>query len=219
MIRSLASVAPSLIPYICPMFNAPLSISFWQRLNDLDRWLFLVLNTKLSNPLFDAIFPYFRDSVFWAPLYLFILAFIIINYGKKGGWWALLFLSTVAVSDLLGTYGFKEIVQRLRPCNEPALLGQVRLVIEHCPGGYSFVSNHAANHFGLATFMVLSFRPVFGRWMYLAYGWALLIVFAQIYVGVHYPLDIAAGALLGVGAGTLTASVYRANFGPLIPAT
>lgn len=207
------------IAYICAVFGSALSISVWQQLNDWDRSLFLFFNHKIANPFFDAVFPYFRDSVFWAPLYLFILLFVTINYGKKGWWWALLFLATVAVSDLLGTYAFKETVQRLRPCNEPELLGNVRLVIPRCPGGYSFVSNHAANHFGLATFMICSFRPVFGRWVYFAYAWALLVAFAQLYVGVHYPLDLAAGALLGVTAGYLTASVYRANFGAPIPET
>ena len=207
------------IAYICGVFDSALSISIWQTLNDWDRQLFLFFNGKLVNPFFDAVLPYFRDSVFWAPLYLFIIVFVTLNYGKKGWWWALLFLSTVAVSDLLGTYAFKETVQRLRPCNNPLLLDKVRLVVDHCPGGYSFVSNHAANHFGLATFMALSFHTVFGRWTYLAYVWAALVAFAQLYVGVHYPLDLLAGALLGIGAGYLTASVYRANFGAPVPLT
>ena len=123
------------------------------------------------------------------------------------------------MADLLGTYAFKETIQRLRPCNEPLLREQVRLVIQRCPGGYSFVSNHAANHFGLATFMVITFRAVFKGWIYLAYVWAILISFAQVYVGAHYPLDIMGGALLGTAAGYLTASVFRANFGTLLPET
>lgn len=201
------------------MLGFVLSISFWQRLNDWDRSAFLVINRNLANPVCDAILPYFRDSVFWVPLYLFIFAFVVLNYGKKGLWWALLFLATVAVSDLLGTYAFKETVQRIRPCNEASLADSVRLVIQTCPGGYSFVSNHAANHFGLATFMALSFHSVFGRWVYLAYVWASLVAFSQVYVGVHYPIDVLAGALLGIAAGYATASVYRINFGWPVPLT
>ncbi len=192
-----------------------LTVSLWQRIVEADRSLFLVLNHKLSNPVFDTLFPYFRDSVFWAPLYVFILAFIILNYGKKGLWWALAFIATVAIADLLGTYAFKEMIRRLRPCNEPLLAGQVRLVIKSCPGGYSFLSNHAANHFGLATFMVLTFRSIFKLWIYIAYVWAFLISFAQVYVGVHYPLDVLGGAVLGLAAGFFTASVYHHNFGKL----
>ena len=134
-------------------------------------------------------------------------------------WWALCFLCTVALADLLGTYAFKETFQRIRPCNEPLLREQVRLLIKRCPGGYSFVSNHAANHFGLATFMVLTFRGILKGWIYLAYVWAAFISFAQIYVGAHYPLDILGGALLGTSAGFLTASVYRGNFGTRVSET
>ena len=199
------------------MFGTALTVSFWQHVAEWDRSLFLQLNHKLVNPLFDTILPFFRDSVFWAPFYLFLVAFVSINFGKKGLWWAVAFVSTVALADLLGTYAFKETIQRLRPCNEPMLREQVRLVIQRCPGGYSFLSNHAANHFGLATFMVLTFRPFLKGWINLIYIWAALISFAQIYVGVHYPLDILAGALLGIAAGYLTATVYRANFGTLLP--
>lgn len=199
--------------YFCPMTNFVLAASFWQRLQEWDSQLFLWLNHQLVNPLFDAVLPFFRDSIFWMPLYLFIIAFIFFNFGGKGFWWLLAFLTTVALTDLTGTYLFKETIQRLRPCNEPSLAGQVRLVIRSCPGGYSFLSNHAANHFGLATFMVCSFGRIFKPWVYVFYLWAVLISFAQIYVGVHYPLDILGGAVLGLVAGYFTASVYRRTAG------
>lgn len=202
--------------YICAMPSSLLTVSFWQTLQDWDTRAFLALNHKLANPFFDTILPFFRDSVFWAPLYLFILGFVYLNFGKRGLWWSVGFLTTVALADLTGTYLFKETIRRIRPCNEPSLAGQVRLVIHACPGGYSFLSNHAANHFGLATFMVLSFRSSFKPWIYLFYLWALLICFAQIYVGVHYPTDILAGMLLGTLAGYITATVYRHNFGKLV---
>lgn len=201
------------------MADAFLSFSFWQSLQDWDSHLFLALNHKFANPVFDAVLPFFRDSIFWVPLYLFVLSFVVINYGIKGMWWILAFLSTVAIADLTGTYIFKENIQRLRPCNEPSLAGQVRLLINACPGGYSFLSNHAANHFGLATFMVLSFRGTFKSWRYLFYIWALLICFAQIYVGAHYPLDIVGGMVLGVAAGYFVASGFRHFFGQLEPLT
>lgn len=187
--------------------------SFWQWLQEWDSSIFLWLNQQLVNPLFDGVLPFFRDSLFWTPLYLFIIAFVFLNFGRKGWWWLLAFLTTVAFTDLTGTYLFKETIQRIRPCNEPSLAGQVRLVIRSCPGGYSFLSNHAANHFGLATFMVCSFGGIFKPWVYVFYLWAVLISFAQIYVGVHYPLDIMGGAMLGMIAGYFTALVYRRSVG------
>ena len=196
-----------------------LTISLWQELQRFDRNFFLLLNKKLANPAFDAVLPFLREGNFWAPLYLFILLFVILNWGKQGAWWCVAFIVTVAIADLFGTHGLKETVQRLRPCNDPAIMEYVRLILKRCPGGYSFVSNHAANHFGLATFMILTLKPIFGRRMWFAYLWALLISFSQIYVGVHYPLDVAAGALLGMLAGYFTASVYQANFGKLASLT
>ena len=171
--------------------------------------MFLWLNQRLVNPVFDAVMPMLRDSYFWTPLYLFLIVFVFSNFGRKGWWWLLAFLATVALTDLTGTYVFKETIQRLRPCNEPTLAGQVRLVIRSCPGGYSFLSNHAANHTGLATFLVFSFGRIFHPWVYVFYLWAVLISFAQIYVGAHYPLDILGGAALGMLSGYFTALVYR----------
>ena len=99
---------------------------------------------------------------------------------------------------MTGTYVFKHGFERLRPCNDPEFTDHVRLVIKHCGGGYSFLSNHAANHFGMAVFFFITLRHVFRKWAWLVFVWAGLIAFAQVYVGVHYPLDVLCGALLGM---------------------
>jgi membrane-associated phospholipid phosphatase len=199
--------------YICRMFVEPLAISFWHRLDEWDKWLFVKLNSQWTNPFFDAVFPFIRNPVIWAPLYIFIAAFIGLNYGKKGLWWSLLFICTVSVTDMIGARVFKEFVQRPRPCQDPEFMNYVRLLLKQCSGSFSFVSNHAANHFGIATFSVLTFRGVFKRWMYLFYFWAFLIGYAQVYVGVHYPLDVVGGAVLGILAGSLSAWLYHKKWG------
>lgn len=195
------------------MFAAALAMTLWQRLDAWDKWLFLVVNNRLTNPVFDAVLPYFRDPVFWAPVYLFLLVFVSLNYGRKGWWWSLAFICTAALTDSIGARIFKEGFQRLRPCADPAFSDQVRLLLKQCGSGYSFVSNHAANHFGLATFALLTFRGTFRNWTYLAYVWAFLVAYAQVYVGVHYPLDVLGGAGLGVLAGLLTAWVFHKRIG------
>ncbi len=188
-------------------------ISIWQQIEQGDQWLFIQLNSKFTNPLFDAVLPYFRDSVFWAPLYIFILVFIVVNYGVKGWWWCLLFLCTIAIADVVGARVVKEGFQRLRPCQDPEFFTHVRLLLKHCSGSYSFTSNHAANHFGIATFISTTFYVRFKKWIYLSYVWAFFVSYAQVYVGVHYPLDIAGGAALGFMAGVLTAYVFRNKWG------
>lgn len=201
------------LAYICRMLPVFIASSVWQQLDNLDKKLFVLLNSKLTNPFFDWILPYFRDSVFWAPLYLFVIVFIAVNYGKKGWWWSIAFVCTVAVADLISSRVFKESFQRLRPCQDPFFLDQVRLLLKQCSGSYSFTSSHAANHFGMATFVSITLYPTFKRWIYFAYLWAFFISYAQIYVGVHYPLDVLGGAIVGVLAGLLTASVFNKQVG------
>lgn len=201
------------LAYICRMLPVFIASSVWQQIDNLDKKLFVLLNSKLTNPFFDWILPYFRDSVFWAPLYLFLIVFIAVNYGKKGWWWSVGFVCTVAVADLISSRVFKEGFQRLRPCQDPFFFDQVRLLLKQCSGSYSFTSSHAANHFGMATFASITLYPTFKRWIYFAYLWAFFISYAQIYVGVHYPLDVLGGAAVGVLAGLLTSSVFNKQVG------
>lgn len=191
------------------MLSTTLAFLFWQRLEDWDKWLFLKLNSQWTNPVFDTVLPFFRNSVFWAPLYLFIAVFMAVNFGKKGMWWSVAFICTVALTDLIGARVFKELFQRTRPCQDPELIPQVRLLLKQCSSSYSFVSNHAANHFGISTFAFLTFKGVFKKWMYLAFLWAALVAYAQVYVGVHYPGDALGGAMLGLLIGSITAWVFH----------
>ncbi len=137
-----------------------LASNFWQKIISWDQQLFKKINSEWTNPLFDAVMPFLRNSLNWAPLYLFFLIFILMNFKKKGLWWIVFFISTVAMTDMTGNYVFKHGFERLRPCNDPLFFDQVRLLIDHCGAGYSFISNHAANHFGMAAFF-LGFFPAF----------------------------------------------------------
>lgn len=193
------------------------AVSWWQRLEKWDQWLFIKLNSEWTNGFFDAFFPFFRDAYIWAPLYLFILVFIIVNYGQKGLWWSLGFICTVAITDIIGARVFKEGIERLRPCGDPVMMDHVRLLLSRCSGSYSFVSNHAANHFSLAVFAFITFRGLFRNWMYIGLIWAALIAYAQVYVGVHYPLDVLGGAGLGTITGLFMAWFFNKRFGAFTP--
>lgn len=201
------------LAYICGMLPVLIASSIWQQIEALDKKLFVVLNSQWTNSFFDTVLPYFRDSVFWAPLYLFVITFIAINYGKKGLWWSLAFVCTIAIADMVSSRIFKENFQRLRPCQDPFFFDQVRLLLKHCSTAFSFTSSHAANHFGMAAFVSITLYPTFKRWIYFTYLWAFFISYAQIYVGVHYPTDILGGAVIGVLAGLLTASVFNKRVG------
>jgi len=190
-------------------------ISFLEKIKQWDQWLFIQINSGQSNSFFDSIMPYLRSAFYWTPLYLFILLFVLFNFKKngRGWWWVLFFLCTVSLTDVVSSRIFKEIFERLRPCQDPDFMGYVRLLVDNCSTGYSFTSSHAANHFGMAAFFFITFRSVFKKWALLAFLWALLISYAQVYVGVHYPLDVLGGALIGLLFGWMLGNFFNKRFG------
>jgi membrane-associated phospholipid phosphatase len=193
--------------------------SFFQRLLqtilEWDSWLFLKINTVFTHPLLDKIFPLWRDSELWVPFYLFLIVLAIVNFGKKAWSWILFAIINVALTDQASSSLIKNWFARIRPCNEELLVGKMRLLLEHCSGGFSFTSSHATNHFGFAIFVFLTTRHLFGKWGKWLFVWAATISYGQVYVGVHYPIDILFGALLGSGIGALTAGYYNRKIGPI----
>ena len=187
--------------------------SLLQKLEQWDKWLFIQINNHQSNSFFDSVMPYLRTAYFWIPLYLFLLVFITTNFKKNGWWWFVIFLCTVSLCDMTSSKLVKEAFERLRPCRDPFFFQYVRLLVDNCSGTYSFTSSHAANHFGMATFIFLTLRPVIGRWVWLAYLWAAIIGYAQVYVGVHYPFDILGGAVIGFAFGWIMGTFFNKQFG------
>jgi len=181
-----------------------------EQLIQFDQNLFFTINHGLSNSFFDWLMPALRNRFFWTPLYLFIIIFSIRTYGKQG-WIMILFLGlTFGCTDFISSSLIKPTVQRLRPCNDPEIKSDVKNLID-CGSGYSFPSSHASNHFGLAVFLIMMF---FQKWrLILPIGllWAASISFAQVYVGVHYPVDILTGAMLGGMIGFIMGTILLAS--------
>ncbi|WP_069659816.1 phosphatase PAP2 family protein [Arcticibacter eurypsychrophilus] len=179
----------------------------FDQLLQLDHQLFLEINQRLANPFFDWVMPLFRNRYFWAPLYLFLIVFLVRNYNKYG-WICIIFLLiTFAISDFVSASMVKPLFERLRPCNAPDFKEEVRSLIS-CGSGFSFPSSHATNHFAIAVFLIVVF---YHRWkpiLPLALGWAFCVAFAQVYVGVHFPIDVTTGALLGSVVGYITGSTF-----------
>lgn len=177
-------------------------------LQQFDAELFLKINKGLSNDFFDFIMPLVRNKFFWSPLYLFIIAFCIKQYKKQGYYIILGLLITFAAGDLISSRLIKPMVQRTRPCNEIKLTNDIIKCVP-CGTGYSFPSAHATNHFAIALFLIGIFYRKWKPVLPLALAWAALIALAQIYVGVHYPLDTIGGAILGTCIGLIISTIYK----------
>lgn len=191
-----------------------LNIIFFDWLIELDKKIFLLINNSLSNSFFDWFLPYWRNAVIWTPLYIFVLFLAIQQYKKKVGYFVFFALLTVLCTDQLSSHVIKPLVARLRPYEDPTMMKQVHLLVSNIHRGYSFTSSHACNHFGIAIFFTATiFSLKKYRWAFLL--WASIVAIAQVYVGVHYPLDILCGAILGIIIGNITANIYLKKYSTL----
>lgn len=177
-------------------------------LQQFDTELFLKIHRGLSNEFFDWLMPLMRNRFFWSPLYLFIIVFCIKQFKKQGYYIICMLLVTFAMGDLIASRIIKPYVARIRPCNEVSLTNEIIHRVP-CGSGYSFPSSHATNHFGIAVFLICLFYTRWKPILPLGLAWAFIISFAQIYVGVHYPIDTFAGALLGTCIGLFTYYLYK----------
>lgn len=159
----------------------------------------------------DTLMPFVRNQYFWAPLYLFLLVFMAVNFRKRGWLWCLGFILCFALADYISASIIKPWLHRTRPCNDPRLAHLLQLIVPRSYG-YSFPSSHAANHFAMGTYSAVTLhRCVRGIWIPFIL-WALLIAYAQVYVGVHFPFDVLFGGLLGTAIGLFVAKFYHHRF-------
>lgn len=173
-----------------------------------DQRFFFFINRSLSNSFFDQYVPMLRNPFFWAPLYLFIVAYFFMHFKNKAWVPLALLIITFFILDFTSSSIIKPFIGRIRPCNDPILKDYVINLIP-CGSGYSFTSTHAANHFGISLFLIKVIADK-KRWIIaLLLLWAFLVCFAQVYVGVHFPLDVFAGGLLGVMVGNLMGLLAR----------
>lgn len=132
----------------------------------------------------------------WIPLYLVLIGFII-WVEKRNSWKNIIFLIlSVGLADRITSGLMKPYFERLRPCHDPAIMNVLHLVGD-CGGQYGFASSHAANSFALAMGFWLLYCSR-NNYISILFIWAAFVAYSRVYNGVHYPTDIAVGALVGM---------------------
>jgi undecaprenyl-diphosphatase len=197
------------------LLDIPPSAFLPDALIQFDYNLFYKINGQWHNSFFDLVLPFVREPTLWVPLYFFLIVFAIINFKQRGVYWVLFFIVNAMLSDMVSSRLIKGNFPRLRPCRDPLLTDTIRFIAEYCPVSSSFTSSHATNHFAAAMFIFITFRKVLSPWWALVFLWAFMISYAQVYVGVHFPIDIICGAILGMILGYIPSKIFKQKFGLL----
>ena len=181
-------------------------MDFFSAIIEWDRELLVNINS-LNAPFWDNIMWWISDRFVWIPLYLSIVFFLFKIKGKDAMIAALAVGLCVLIADQVASGFCKPFFERLRPTHDPELKDILHIVNDYRSSLYGFCSSHASNTFGIATLTCLLFR---NRWYSaLIFSWALLNCYSRMYLGVHFPLDIICGALVGVAAGYISYYLYK----------
>lgn len=169
-------------------------MSFLDTIIEKDKELFVYLNS-LGVESWDQFWMVVTNQFSWIPLFALMLFLVFKAYGWKKS------LMIMVVTALLITFSdqfvnfIKDYFGRLRPNNDPTINEFIRILKR--PKSFSFVSGHSTTSFAATTFMILTLRKYY-KFPLLLLIWPLLFAYSRIYVGVHFPVDIFAGMLLGV---------------------
>lgn len=190
------------------------SVSFVERLLPIERDYFLWLNHQRSAFL-DTFMSVYSDKFTWIPLSLLLLA--VLCYKVEWRKICLFILCGIIIGlmcDMVAAELIKPFFGRLRPSHHPDFKDVVDVVLERRGGRFGFISNHAANGFGIATFTSLLFR--YRYYTLSIFAWVFVTAYSRIYLGVHFITDVIGGFIWGTTVGLLVfmlfAYLYKKTF-------
>lgn len=173
-----------------------------QNLAEIDTSIFLFFN-GMHAPFWDSFMYLFTGKLIWAPMYATILYVLLKNYHWKVALCCIVAIAlTITFADQMCNSIIRPVVERLRPSGNGSPIAELcHIVNGKRGGGYGFPSCHAANSFGLAVFLMLLFRKC--RLTSFIITWAVINSYSRLYLGLHYPGDLVAGAVIGGFGGWL----------------
>jgi len=176
-------------------------------LNETDLSATLSLNG--SDSLFwDGAVHLYTTIYIWIPAAIALLFLIIRNSRREQLLLVLLMLGlTILLCDQLSSSVFKPLFERYRPTRDFDVMHLMDTVNGYRGGKYGFFSGHAANSFGIATFVSLLVK---NKHLTISLMfWAVLNILTRTYLGVHYVGDILVGTVAGVLVAVLVFLLYK----------
>lgn len=164
--------------------------------NYIDSQLLLFFNGMHTQWL-DSFMMMATGRFVWVPMYATILFILFRTFPRRdAALYTLAIVAAIVFADQVCASLLRPIFERLRPAHPENPLSQwVQIVDGYRGGRYGFPSCHGSNSFALATILALIIRSArFSRFIFF---WAALNSYTRLYLGVHYPGDLLAGALIG----------------------
>ena len=178
-----------------------------ERLIDIDTQVLLTINGWHA-PWADTLMWIISEKMTWIPLYLLLIGLLVWRYRQPAPtpikWlqkvpacvvMIVVIALAVGAADFIASGILKDWVARPRPSRVPELEGVLHLVDGYRSGQYGFVSSHAANTMACGLLFSLIWRKkitTIGLML-----WVAMNCYSRMYLGVHYPLDIIGGLVVG----------------------
>jgi len=165
-------------------------------LDKLRQWDYdtLIYLNNLSGNELNSFWSTTTTITTWIPLFVFLILLFLWKRGPSKGLAMIFTIIGMLLVVLLLTKVTKEGVARIRPNNDETINTMIRVLKN--PVDFSFFSGHAAASFSIAMLVYLFLRKKIA-WTGLLFVWAIVFTISRIFVGVHYPIDIIIGALVG----------------------
>ena len=186
---------------------------YWiEALKYIDIEILLSIN-GLHTLFLDKLIYWMTKFWFWIPFFAWVIIMLIRKYKNKT-WVILLFCAISLILTDQSSVFIKNKTQRLRPSHQIVFQDYLHFHTFdngkiYRGGPYSFVSSHAANSFGIVVLLIYFFAPITQHRWWIFPAWAIIFCLTRIYLGVHYPSDILAGALLGIICGLFTLLLHH----------
>ncbi|MBR1464134.1 MAG: phosphatase PAP2 family protein [Prevotella sp.] len=184
--------------------------SLFNTVKELDSSILSAINFN-GPDAYSLFWSLYTQRLTWLPLALVASYYLL----RRGGWRNALLLCVSLIimfllSDFIVASLIKPMIARLRPSHDPSIMDALSYYQGYRGGMFGFPSNHASNGFAAATLLTLLFRQ--RAICITAFLWAVGSCYSRLYLGVHFPTDILAGALLGCVFALLVYLFYKKSY-------